>query len=388
MSLKELYLEFSTLSVFMKLRQDPLFSAFAAIFEEERDDWRLCNYAAFVNNVLQGGGDLSKLVAEKVFEDENVFILNGDYTDSLLKENVVRELAILEKVASLTPTDFKEFLKRDNIATYKTGKIDLETLYFERIKDIKKFGYGIFATNSMFRVDVDGEIQSIKAKDTISLSEFVGYSDERGELISNTVNFLNNRPSFNTLLYGDAGTGKSSSIKAIVNEYAKDGLRLIELRKDQIHLLPMVMDRISANPLKFIIFIDDLSFTSNDETFAMLKAILEGSASSKGENALIYCTSNRRHLVKENFSSRGEFDDDLHRNDTIEETMSLVQRFGLTIAFYKPNKKLYLEIVHELAAKENISIVESELDIKAEQFALAKGSRSPRVAKQFIKSLL
>ena len=147
------------------------------------------------------------------------------------------------------------------------------------------------------------------------------------------------------------------------------------------------MGRIADNPLKFIIFIDDLSFNKNDDCFSMLKAALEGSASAKASNAVIYATSNRRHIVKERFSERGH-EDDIHHSDTVQELLSLSDRFGIVVYFSKPNKKLYLDIVHELAQRENLGIDEKELDIKAEAFALAKGSRSPRAAQQFIKGLL
>ena len=147
------------------------------------------------------------------------------------------------------------------------------------------------------------------------------------------------------------------------------------------------MDRIAENPLKFIIFIDDLSFNKNDDCFSMLKAALEGSASAKAHNAVIYATSNRRHIVKETFSDRAT-SDDIHHNDTVQELMSLSDRFGLTVYFGKPDKALYLQIVHSLARKNGIEIEQNELDIKAEAFALSKGSRSPRAAEQFINSLI
>ena len=168
--------------------------------------------------------------------------------------------------------------------------------------------------------------------------------------------------------------------------FYSDGIRLIELRKDQLHALPAVMARISGNPLKFIIFIDDLSFNKNDDNFSMLKAALEGSASALADNAIIYATSNRRHIIKESFADREG--NDVHRNDTVAETLSLSERFGLTVLFGKPDKKLYLEIIHELAARYGINLPKDELDIGAEAFALRRGNRSARCAEQYIKSLV
>ena len=185
--------------------------------------------------------------------------------------------------------------------------------------------------------------------------------------------------------FGDAGTGKSSTVKAVVNAFFDSGVRLIELRKDQLSALPYVMGRISENPLKFIIFIDDLSFNKNDDNFSMLKAALEGSASAKADNAVIYATSNRRHIVRETFDDREG--GDVHRNDTMQEKLSLSERFGLVVMFGKPTKALYLQIVRELAARYGIDADEN-LDIKAEEFALRRGNRSARCAEQFIKSLL
>ena len=217
----------------------------------------------------------------------------------------------------------------------------------------------------------------------------------------------------NMLLYGDMGTGKSSTIKAVANAYADQGLRLIELKKNQLFQIPRVLEELASNPLKFIIFIDDLSFAGNDDNFSALKATLEGSITGCGDNAVIYATSNRRHLVRESASDRvsgAGFDDDLHLNDTMQETMSLAARFGLTITFSKPGKDEYLSIVRSLADEYGIAvredgeaatagadnadgkitetgISETELNTRAEAFAIRRNGRSPRTARQFIELL-
>ena len=198
---------------------------------------------------------------------------------------------------------------------------------------------------------------------------------------------MEGKPAANVLLYGDAGTGKSSTVKACANYFYRQGVRLIELRKDQLLSLSAVMGKIADNPLKFIIFIDDLSFNKNDDSFSMLKAALEGSASARAKNAVIYATSNRRHIVKESFSDR-ESGDEVHLSDTMQELLSLSDRFGLKVYFGKPDKNLYLEIVEELAKREGISMEREELFRRAEAFALGCGSRSPRAAGQFIDSLM
>jgi predicted AAA+ superfamily ATPase len=238
----------------------------------------------------------------------------------------------------------------------------------------------------MFSSTDDGEIVPIESADTTTIDSFIGYKDERQRVLDNTMAFLENRPAANILLYGDAGTGKSSTVKAVANHLFESGIRLIEIRKNQLLLLPKIMAQISKNPLKFIIFIDDLSFNKNDDNFSMLKATLEGSASAKAKNAVIYATSNRRHIIKETFGEREG--NDIHRNDTVQETLSLSERFGLTILFAKPSKPLYLEIIKELAQRKGVTMEESELFMKAEAFALNRGYRSARCAEQFIDSLI
>ena len=199
----------------------------------------------------------------------------------------------------------------------------------------------------MFNIKANGEITPLKSADKITAEDLIGYEAEREKVILNTKALISGKPAANILLCGDAGTGKSSTVKAVANMFACEGVRLIEVQKEQLMSLPVIMEEINHNPLKFIIFIDDLSLNKTEEGFGTLKAILEGSASAKAHNAVIYATSNRRHLVKESFSDRDG--DDIHRNDTIQELLSLSERFGLTVQFSKPNKELYLKIVKSLA---------------------------------------
>ena len=172
----------------------------------------------------------------------------------------------------------------------------------------------------------------------------------------------------------------------MANELHREGLRILEVRKEQLHDIPAVLDELSVNPLKFILFIDALSFQKDDENYSSLKAVLEGSVSMKSRNVVIYATSNRRHLVKEKFSDREG--DDIHRNDTMQELMSLSERFGIHITFQKPNKATYLDIVHHLAEAGGIQCPREELDLLAERYVLGRGGRSPRAARQFVDGLL
>jgi len=242
----------------------------------------------------------------------------------------------------------------------------------------------MFAKYSFFRLE-NGQIVPVAHPDFQPVNQLFGYERERGLIMKNTEALVNGTGASNMLLYGDAGTGKSSSIKAIAAHLAPKGLRIIEVKKSQLHQIPALMEELASNPLKFILFIDDLSFSGNDDNFSALKATLEGSISGCGDNAVIYATSNRRHLMKESFEDRDGTE--LHLNDTLQETMSLSARFGLTVTFQRPDKDEYLHIVKELAAEYGIDMNEDELFKKAEAHAIRKNGRSPRTAKQFIELL-
>ena len=376
------------LCVFRKLLDAPLLRAFLAF---SRTTERIDAYSRFVREVYVGGGSLSACVRKLVFEDENVYVTSlasGKAVDPYIAASVERELQTLSVLASLTPEDFTPLLGDVPVAGFSSEKTDLLDEYQKRVKEIGKYGYGIFASSRMFRLSDSTvrRIEPITSCDPVTLDSFIGYREERERVLANTQAFVDGKPAANVLLYGDAGTGKSSTVKAVANHFFCEGVRLIEIRKDQMSMLPFVMEQINGNPLKFIIFIDDLSFNRNDDSFSMLKAALEGSASAKAKNAVIYATSNRRHIVRECFEDREG--SDVHRNDTMQELLSLSARFGLSIQFGKPDKKLYLEIVRELAKKKQISVDNEKLEIDAEAFALRRGHRSARCAEQFIDSLL
>lgn len=388
-SLNSVALRLSSLTVFRSILGTKEMSAFYRCISCGNDlKEKLSLYGEFVYSLATYGNSFSEFLKKAVCEDENLYIVSRAKkkdVPSSLEKNLNEELSLFTFLSELTPEKLFEGEDYDGyIPLFENERTDFTALYKERTENVDTLGYGIFASRAMFKVE-DGEIVSVDSADEISLDSFVGYEKERETVEENTVALIEGRDAVNVLLCGDAGTGKSSTVKALVNHYFSYGLRLIEIRKDQLFSLSHIMGKIADNPLKFIIFIDDLSFNKNDDCFSMLKAALEGSASAKAKNALIYATSNRRHIVKESFSDRGG--DDIHRNDTVQELLSLSDRFGLTVYFQKPNKILYLDIVHALAQRKGINLDEKELDIKAEAFALAKGSRSPRVAEQFIKNL-
>ena len=385
--IETIYKRLCAFSVLKDLTENDLVKSFFTFAKCKEQDEALKAYGAFTGIIYENGGNLASCIRKMLFENENVYVkavAKKAEINKNIKNAIENELDTLSELAMLKPSDFFENAEIQ-IPLYDTESVDFKTEYLERARNIEKYGYGIFASHCMFSVDENGVIYAIESADKISLDKFIGYEAERQKVIDNTLAFIEGRPAANILLYGDAGTGKSSSVKAVANHFFESGVRLIEIRKNQLLLLPKVMGEISKNPLKFIIFIDDLSFNKNDDSFSMLKATLEGSASVKSSNAVIYATSNRRHIVKETFSDREG--NDIHRNDTVQETLSLSERFGLTILFAKPEKKLYLEIVHELAVRNGIEIT-PDLDTKAEAFALNRGYRSARCAEQFIDSLL
>ncbi len=230
-----------------------------------------------------------------------------------------------------------------------------------------------------------GEIRPVLHPDTIRLSDLKGYEIQRRLAIENTEAFLHGLPANNCLLYGDRGTGKSSTVKALLNEYYPMGLRMIEVPKESLSGFPMLVDKIAPLPMKFVIFIDDLTFNREDDTYASLKAVLEGGLAARPENTLIYATSNRRHLLRETFSDREG--DEIHRGDSIQESLSLSDRFGLSISFTLPGREQYLQIVRRLAGQRELQIDTKALEDGAEQWAISRGGRSPRCAKQYVRSV-
>lgn len=250
-----------------------------------------------------------------------------------------------------------------------------------------EYGVGKFGLHKAFRVArADGlvRIEPVSKTAHVCLSDLVGYELAKKKLTENTEAFVNGKKANNCLLYGDAGTGKSTCIKALANEYYSKGLRIIEVYKHQFQDLNEVVAQIKNRNYKFIIYMDDLSFEEFEIEYKYLKAVIEGGLEKKPDNVLIYATSNRRHLIRENFKDREERDEDLHINDTVQEKLSLSSRFGVTIYFGSPDMKQFQEIVRRLAEKEGIEIPEQELLAKANQWELSHGGLSGRTAQQFI----
>lgn len=389
--LEELTLRLHAVSVMRDLLKDKVINALISYLELADDvpeAKRVNAYTEFVSELYMTGTEaLAEYVKKIVFESENIYVKTkgrGETPSAVLEQSLMEDLKTFDMVAALTPEELMGkyvFLPRFN-----TEKCSIKRDYIKRIDSIEKYGYGIYAKYRMFYIGEEGTIVPVQNPDETRLSDLIDYKREQKVILDNTKALLSGKPAANILLTGDAGTGKSSTVKAVVNELCDRGLRVIEIRKEQLHKIPKILDELTENPLKFILFVDDLSFTKDDDNFSGLKAILEGSVSAKSGNVVIYATSNRRHLVKENFSDREG--DDVHFNDTMQELLSLSERFGIQLTFNRPDKATYLDIVHNLAEKQGIVYNEEKLDISAEKFALKRGTRSARAAKQFVDGII
>ncbi|MBQ7956897.1 MAG: ATP-binding protein [Clostridia bacterium] len=385
--MKKLKNKLNTLCIFREILKDPVMFALLRYLDEPQNSY----YAEFVAALYNAnGGNLGEHIKELCTNSENVYVRTvgkGKSVPGYMYQSLEAELDILQEVAELTQNVLCEDLNyTDFLPAFTTTKLQLKNIYLHRAENISRFGYGIYVKNRMFYIDDQNRIVPVRNPDKTELSHLVDYERERQIIIDNTKALLEGKPAANILITGDAGTGKSSAVKAVANALWNDGLRIVELRKDQLRAIPEILNELSENPLKFILFIDDLSFLKDDDNFNALKAVLEGSVTAKSDNVVIYATSNRRHIIKEKFSDREG--DDVHRNDTIQELVSLSERFGIHVSFFKPDKKTFLNIVHHLAEENGINMSEDEIDLSAEQFALSRGGRSARIARQFIDSLL
>ena len=337
--------------------------------------------------------------------------------DSTLMQLAERDLAIFMELFGTKETDFDEDegllpLMLDYKAPYEG---DCTTDAGHRIKELscklakaedvkefartltqhyEKYGAGMYGLYKAFRVDpaADGEsgLKLIPVADSadVCFDDLIGYESQKKTLRDNTEAFVSGHFANNVLLYGDSGTGKSTSVHALMHEYADRGLRLIEVSKPDRSRLPQILSAIKKRNYRFILFLDDLSFEENESDYKELKAMLEGALETRSDKVLIYATSNRRHLIRETWSDRADRDDELHRSDTMQEKLSLVARFGISIGYMKPSHKEYLHIVRELAARyPQITLSEEELTLKANQWELRSGGATGRSAQQFINYL-
>jgi predicted AAA+ superfamily ATPase len=370
---------------------------------------------------------LKDYIIDKITFDENPFsfklqAVQYSDSDSVLEKAVSNDLRGLQLVSKLDPSMIKAEITElfnDNsdkliieglpdwvLESQSTSSLDHIQRVKDRFKSCKRwdeciedlrnfhktYGCGIYARYIAFvweKTDGHGYLKGIDSPDAITLYELVDYQNERSRVIENTLQFLEGCPSNNVLLYGDRGTGKSSTVKAILNEYHSHGLRMLEVPKAYLADFPLIIRHLKYRAQKFIIFVDDLVFGDNEENYTSLKAVLEGGLESKTPNILIYATSNRRHLVKEYFSERaglqsGNHNEEVHAGDSMQEKLSLADRFGISVVFSSPDQKRYLKIVDGIAASRNLKIDKERLQREALQWALWYNGRSARTARQFV----
>lgn len=444
-SLKQLFLSLDSLTVFHDITGDEKIAAFRnfldAVTTEEPDCEKIYRtYFRFLRSI--SGHSWKGSLVELLVNSENIFAwqaalkgLTG--VDAVLLENVRRDLNIISRLAGVNPREIVELAEYrfdqemtaeerevfsavlrpgewpvweehvssgycdDNLPRSAAEWLELKKArliktfaekkqWTDNIADLagyyREVGFGLFARYAAFRIPESGqELEGIKNPDPARIDGLFCQEREQSVVIGNTEYFLQGYPANNIILYGNRGTGKSSLVKALLNEYVSRGLRLVELRKNQIILFPLLARTLSALPLKFIVFIDDLSFDDVEEDYKSLKSLLEGGLEIRPENVLVYATSNRKNLVRESFADRQA--DDVHGQDTLEEKLSLADRFGLTVTFLSPDQESYLKIVEGLAGQENIVMDPDELRMRALKWVMMNNGRSGRTARQFIDHL-
>ena len=391
-----LYEKLLSLSVYRALLEDPVISRLKTILGAREKEEILTAWPELYCLLLEENSSLPQSVWSRVLYSENIFAkacARGAFSQmpDHFKKAARRDLQTLEEAAALTPASLLTALDcpLPELPAFdaqwpedcpKNWAQQLDILAGYHLKN----GYGVFCKYYAFTFK-QNVLSPVAHMDPITFDQLTGYAYQRDLVCRNTELFLSGKEANNCLLYGDRGTGKSSTIKALLNRYHRDGLRMIEIGKEEIINIPHITSLLVGNPLHFIIFIDDLSFTEDDQSYAPLKAVLEGSLNSRPRNILIYATTNRRHLVAETFQSRNG--DEIHYNDTVQEKLSLCDRFGLTITYSIPDKVKYLDIVDAIAKERGIRMEPELLHRGAEQFALERGGRSPRCAVQYVISL-
>ena len=420
----------SALSVYRGLLEDSVIKSFnhllRTILSSEDFDSIINSYCEFYYGLLRKNSQFSfkdYLIQCIVFNDNPFTRLceEAQYVDmdKGLLNAVTKDLRSLQAIGGLSAADIKDALicksgpshyievmnslpewnSNAGIAGYSIPEkklIAAASDWSECVEQLCSFhranGTGDFARYKAFvweRNGSAGTLKGIAAPDPVRLSELIGYQLERQEVIENTKHFLKGSPANNILLYGDRGTGKSSTVKGLLNEYWGRGLRIIEIPKMYLCDFPQIIRAIEGRKQKFILFIDDLAFEDSEESYTALKAVLEGGLEIKPRNAVIYATSNRRHLIKEKFADRSGIvslnpEEEVRAADTMQEKLSLADRFGITVTFSQPDKKRYLEIVDGLAKSRGLDIDRETLHREALKWELWYNGRSPRTARQFI----
>ena len=366
-------MKLSGLTVLSGILNDPLIAAFAAADGKK-------SKVQFLRRLYERGAETSfaAYVANAVLADENAFsrvCAAGKRPSSYVRGAYLNDLALIRE--TLDEAEEEGFCKGKLPAPF--GSTDEATV--RRLSALyRKEGYGRYLLHDAFRF-CEGELVPVLSPSETTLSDLKGYEREKAEVRDNFENFVRGLPYADMLLYGDRGTGKSSTVHAMVNLFRGQKLRLVEIAKENVLALPELKTRLAAEPMKFVVFIDDFSLQESDDRVSTLKAALQGSMEGHVGNVMIVATSNRRHIVEENFSSRMN---SVHMGDSEEELLSLSDRFGMTVLFAATNKQEYLAIVRAVAADMGLKTPAEVLESLAERWALVRGGRSPRRARQFV----
>jgi predicted AAA+ superfamily ATPase len=442
----------ASLVIFRTMRQDGLIAELCRMLEhmdsESPDMFRIIDlYSSVGHRLFTAGTGLRGYIIERLLYNENPFSREAEAEGAkcltgAIAAAVKNDLAQLQILASMRSERIRDFMlqlcRKDEVIQEAVMKLPLweneegdqgaSCVHMDTVPDMddandgsqenilardagritelllnsgswpdcakeladfhRSCGSGIFSRYRAF-LWKDGAFVGVGSPDPVRFSDLISYELEREDVIQNTLHFLDGRPANNILLYGDRGTGKSTTVKALVNEYHGRGLRMVEVPKKQLADFPLIIRQLAGRSLKFILFVDDLAFEDNEDNYTAMKAALEGSLENKPDNVLIYATSNRKHLIKERFSDRaglvsGNAEDEVRAADTIQEKLSLSDRFGMTIVFSSPDKRRYLEIVEGLAERRGLGVDRDYLQREALKWELQYNGRSPRTARQFV----
>ncbi len=399
----------SNLLVFRNLLDDEIIKSYDLLCQkyfkysdnsnfENKEQYSNEYYSLCGNLLVKNVDSIGDYLSNKILSDENIFSLRrekGLVVDAKIKKAVLHDISLFKKIYDIPlkgmadkAGDINSFINYQNneplTEIFKIHKS--EEIYDFIYTEYEKTGCGEFRNNYAFSINDDGKIVTVDNFKPVAMENIYGYENQKNKIISNTEKFIQGKFALNALLVGDSGTGKSTGVKALIPMFGKSKLRLLEVDKKNLHYITKIIDILKNRGMYFIIFIDDLSFESNENSYKYLKSAVEGSIYEQPSNILFYVTSNRKHLIKENMVDR---QNEVHLRDAINEQTSLADRFGLTILYSEPNQNEYFEIVLGLAEKYKVKYSSKEqLLADAKKFAMQNGGRTGRSAVQFVKTYI
>lgn len=391
---------FYNLIIYRNILKDEIVEEYISLidiyFKDNKEELKEKYYSLCNMLILKNFDSINDYIAYKIMEDENMFSIKREKSKSIhekIRKAVLHDLSIFKKVfkfplkgiaASAGDTnDFINYSSKEVLTElFKNSRVD--DIYTYIYEDYELNGCGKFRNNYAFSMNSDGHMVAVQNFNPVTMEDIYGYERQKSKIIDNTNKFVKGQYALNTLLVGDSGTGKSTAVKALIPMFKNKKLRLIEVDRENLQFISKIIKILKDRGMYFIVFIDDLSFESNDSSYKYLKSAVEGSIYEQPSNILYYVTSNRRHLIRESMIERQS---EVHLNDAINEQTSLAERFGLTILYYEPNQKEYFEIILGLAEKYNTKYSsQEEFLADAKKFALQNGGRTGRTAVQFVKT--